>query len=174
MTQSGGMQPRATASGANQGEHDGRVLLFIAIFKYVKGLLLLALAAGALGLLHKDAARVLTEWISGARVDPDNHFIHSMIAKVSHLTDRQLAGMSAGTFIYAGLFLTEGTGLILRKRWGEYLTIVTTALLVPLEIYELILEVSVTKIIVTLINIGVVWYLIVRVRGERKREHAGR
>jgi Predicted membrane protein (DUF2127) len=35
--------------------------------------------------------------------------------------------LSAGTFVYAGLLLTEGTGLLMRKRRAEYFTIITEA-----------------------------------------------
>src|SRR5690242_7572790 len=49
----------------------------------------------------------------------------------------QLRALSVGTFIYAGLLATEGTGLLLRKRWAEYFTIITTAGFIPLGVYEL-------------------------------------
>ncbi len=38
--------------------------------------------------------------------------------------------------------MTEGVGLLLRQYWAEYLTIFTTASLIPLEIYELFERVS--------------------------------
>jgi len=44
--------------------------------------------------------------------------------------------------------LTEGVGLALRKRWAEYLTIIATSSLIPLEVYELIQHFSVMKILV--------------------------
>jgi uncharacterized membrane protein (DUF2068 family) len=34
--------------------------------------------------------------------------------------------------------LVEGTGLWLDQLWAEYLTVVATSLLVPLELYELV------------------------------------
>ena len=53
---------------------------------------------------------------------------------------------------------------MLGKRWAEYFTIVTTGGLVPVEIYELARHFTVTKLVVTLVNLLIVWYLIVRVR----------
>jgi uncharacterized membrane protein (DUF2068 family) len=50
---------------------------------------------------------------------------------------RSLGELSVRTFLYAGLFTTEGIGLLLRKCWAEYFTIVTTGGLIPLEVYEL-------------------------------------
>jgi uncharacterized membrane protein (DUF2068 family) len=81
--------------------------------------------------------------------------------------DRKLKELSIGTFFYSGLFLTEGVGLALRKRWAEYLTIVSTASLLPLEIYEIVKQVSALKIIVLLANIAVVVYLVIEVRRTR-------
>jgi len=50
------------------------------------------------------------------------------------------------TFIYSAIFLTEGTGLALRSAGAEYLTIVTTASLLPLEVYELAKHASMGKV----------------------------
>jgi uncharacterized membrane protein (DUF2068 family) len=82
--------------------------------------------------------------------------------------DRKLKALSVGTFFYSGLFLTEGIGLALRKRWAEYLTIISTASLLPLEIYEIVKDVSAAKIVVLLANIAVVVYLVIEVRRTRK------
>jgi uncharacterized membrane protein (DUF2068 family) len=63
--------------------------------------------------------------------------------------------------------LTEGVGLLLRKRWAEYFTIITTAGLIPLELYELAKHVTAAKIAILIINIAIVVYLVVRVRSEQ-------
>jgi uncharacterized membrane protein (DUF2068 family) len=69
-----------------------------------------------------------------------------------------------GTFVYAALLLTEGTGLLLRKRWAEYFTIITTAGLIPLEVYEISRHLTAAKVVVLLINVAIVLYLVARVR----------
>ena len=144
-----------------------RGLLLIAAFKLIKGLALLALAVGALKLLHKDVAAQVAQWIDILRVDPHNHYIREALSKLGMVDDRKLKELSIGTFFYSGLFLTEGVGLALRKRWAEYLTIVSTASLLPLEIYEIVKQVSALKIIVLLANIAVVVYLVIEVRRTR-------
>jgi uncharacterized membrane protein (DUF2068 family) len=82
------------------------------------------------------------------------------------VTPKQLRELSVGTFIYAGLFMTEGLGLLLRKRWAEYFTIVTTGGLIPVEIYELARHFTMAKTIVAVVNILIVWYLVARVRSR--------
>jgi uncharacterized membrane protein (DUF2068 family) len=139
-------------------------LLLIALFKLIKGLLLLAVGIGAVKLLHRDVEQTVTHWVEILRVDPDNRMIHSLLARVFSLRPGQLKAASIGTFIYAGLLLTEGVGLLLRKWWAEYFTIVTTAGLIPLELYELARHVSLAKIAVLIVNVAIVIYLVRRVR----------
>jgi uncharacterized membrane protein (DUF2068 family) len=142
-------------------------LLLIALFKLVKGLLLLAVGIGAVKLLHRDITETVSDWVDFLRVDPDNRYIHGILARLLNLSPGQLKAASVGTFIYAGLLLTEGVGLLLRKRWAEYFTIITTAGLIPLELYELAKHVTAAKIAILIINIAIVVYLVVRVRSEQ-------
>jgi uncharacterized membrane protein (DUF2068 family) len=139
-------------------------LLAIAIFKLLKGVLLLAVGIGALKLLHRDVGDVVSHWVDVLRVDPDNRFIHRLLVRIVSVTPKQLAAASVGTLIYSGLLLTEGFGLLLRKRWAEYFTIVSTAGLIPLEVYEIARHLNGTKIVVLLINVGIVVYIVARIR----------
>ncbi len=142
----------------------GRGLRWIAAFKLLKGFALLALGIGALRLLHKDVAAIVEHWINIFRVDPHNHFMNSLLVKLSNLDERRLKELSIGTFLYSGVFLTEGVGLALRKRWAEYFTIITTSSLLPLEVYELAGHPSMLKGLALLINLAVVAYLIFELR----------
>jgi uncharacterized membrane protein (DUF2068 family) len=143
-------------------------LLLIALFKLTKGVLLLIVGFGALKLLHRDVADTLAHWVDVLRVDPDNRYIHRLLEHALAVTPAQLKAASAGTFFYAGLLLTEGTGLLLHKRWAEYFTIITTAGLIPLEIYEIVDRLTIAKIVVLAINLAIVVYLIARVRQPRR------
>ncbi len=141
------------------------VLLAIALFKLVKAALLIAIGCGALSLVHDpDAAATLRHLVGSLRIDPHNHFIHGVIGKISGLDAPRLEALSAGTFLYAAVFLVEGTGLLLRKRWAEYLTTIITGSFIPFEIYELAQEPSVPKVAGIAINVLIVIYLGFRLR----------
>ena len=143
-------------------------IFLIGIFKLVKGVALLAVAIGALKLLHRDLAETLEHWINLLRIDPDSHYVHRFLAKALNVNPHQLKELSAGTFLYSAIFLTEGTGLLLRKRWAEYFTIISTGLFIPLEVYELVRHVTPVKIVVMIVNVAIVVYLVLRVRRERR------
>ena len=91
------------------------------------------------------------------------------LEKLAIVDDRRLKELSVGTFIYSAVFLTEGVGLALGKRWAEYLTIATTASLLPLEIYELAKHASIGKVLALVINLAVVVYLALELRRFPKR-----
>ncbi|MGD1073733.1 MAG: DUF2127 domain-containing protein [Bryobacteraceae bacterium] len=139
-------------------------IFLIGIFKLVKGIGLLILGVGLLRLLHRDVAASLTHWIEVFRLDPENRYIHRAIARVFRVTPGQLRELSAGTFIYAGVFLTEGTGLLLRKHWAEYMTVISTSLFVPLEVYEVYHRFTWLRATVLILNVATVWYLAARIK----------
>jgi uncharacterized membrane protein (DUF2068 family) len=154
-------QPKSTQTGST-------TILLIAIFKLAKGFLLLLVAVGALKLLHRDVAETVTHWVRLLRVDPEDRHIHAFLSRIFRITPKQLHELSLGTFIYAALFLTEGTGLLLRKTWAEYLTIISTAGLIPLELYEIQRHLTLAKILVLAVNVAIVVYLILRVRRQAR------
>jgi len=150
-----------------QSRPKSKTLFLIALFKLTKGVLLLIVAIGAHKLLHRDVADTVAHWVDILRVDPDNRHIHRLLTKALSVTPAQLKAASAGTFIYSGLLLTEGIGLLLRKRWAEYFTIITTAGLIPLEVYEIVHHLTTAKIAILAVNVAIVVYLIARVRDHK-------
>jgi uncharacterized membrane protein (DUF2068 family) len=143
------------------------MLYLIAAFKLLKGLLLFAVGVGALKLLNKDLAAEVYRWANAFRVDPGNYFVHRLLERFSILDDKKLKELSVGTFFYSALLLTEGTGLLLRKHWAEYFTIIVTGSFIPLEIYELIRRATFAKGTVLLLNVAVVVYLAINLRRDR-------
>src|SRR5512143_3698559 len=137
------MPRRRTRVSQSRPTHDGRGLRIIAVFKLIKAILLVAVGIGAIKLLHKDVSEIATNWIAEIRVDPDNRIVHRLIAKLGLMNDRRLEELSIGSFLYAAVFLIEGIGLWLRKRWAEYFTIIITCSLIPFELYEIAKRVTI-------------------------------
>jgi len=150
--------------GSARRDSGGTPLVLIGAFKVVKAVMLIAVGIGALKLLHRDVATSVAHWVHALRVDPDNRLIHAGLVKIIGVTPRQLKELSAGTFVYAALFATEGIGLLSRKRWAEYFTIVSTGGLIPLEVYELVHRFTATRLAVLIVNALIIVYLVRRVR----------
>ena len=148
---------------STSGPRDG-VLRLIAIFKLAKGLLLLTAGVGALRLMHKDVAGVLGAWADQLHLDPDGRRVQGVLRSAADLDPRRLVAIGMGMFLYAALLLTEGTGLMLRKRWAEYLTVIVTTSFVPLELYEIVRRITTLRVAVLAFNLAIVSYLIARLR----------
>ncbi|MGB8580066.1 MAG: DUF2127 domain-containing protein [Candidatus Sulfotelmatobacter sp.] len=145
---------------------DNRLIRLIAVFKLLKAALLIAVGMSALHLVHKDVASVADHLVTMFGLDPGNHYVGKALQKVADLTPNKIKSLGAVSFIYAGLFLTEGIGLWLVKRWGEWFSVIITSSLIPIEIYEIYRHPSAIKGLVLIINIAVVGYLIYRIRHE--------
>ena len=146
---------------------DNSLIRLIAFFKLLKAALLIAVGMGALHLLHKDMASVLEHWVRILGLDPGNRYVDRALQKVANLTPNKIKSLGVVSFIYAALFLTEGIGLWLVKRWAEWFSVIITTSLVPLEIYEIHRHPSALKCLVLIFNIAVVGYLLYRIRNER-------
>jgi uncharacterized membrane protein (DUF2068 family) len=145
---------------------DGRLLRVIAVFKFLKAGSLIALSVGVFRMLHQDLGMRLEHWVRAMRLDPGNRYIEHLLMRASVLSPAQIRNLGLVGLLYAGLFLIEGTGLWLQRRWGEWVTVVLTGMLVPVEVYEIVHRPSVVKVLVLLVNVGIVLYLIYRIRTE--------
>jgi uncharacterized membrane protein (DUF2068 family) len=145
---------------------DTRLIRLIALFKLLKALLLIAVGLGALHLLHRDIASVLAHWVKMFGVNPGGRYVDRAIQNAVALTPNTIRGLGVGSFIYAGLFLTEGIGLWLLKRWAEWFTIIMTSSLIPVAIYEIYRHPTALKVLALIINVAVVGFLVHRVRAD--------
>jgi uncharacterized membrane protein (DUF2068 family) len=125
---------------------------------------LFILAIGVLHLLHRDVGDMLEHWFNKLRIDPENRYAASLLSKAGVLNDKRLEVASALTFCYSAMFLTEGVGLFLEKRWAEWFSVIATASFIPIEIFEVCKHVSPVKIILVVANMAIVGFLIYRLR----------
>jgi uncharacterized membrane protein (DUF2068 family) len=140
------------------------VLRLIAAFKLLKGVLLVILGVATISLRHRDVTAILGTWVDQLHLDPGGRLVHGLLAHAADLHARRLVAIGAGMLVYATLLLTEGFGLLLRRRWAEYLTVVATGALVPLELYEIARHHTWTRLAVLVVNLVIVWYLLIRIR----------
>jgi len=142
------------------------LLRTIAVYKIAKVLLLLTAAYGELRLRDASVVARLFSWASSLPSGREQDALLRGLAWFSGLSAARVETLGIVTLAYALIFSLEGIGLWLRRRWGEWLTIVITASLVPLEIWEIARRPTFGKVLVFLVNIAIVWYLIVQVRSS--------
>lgn len=152
-------------------KHD-RFMQAIAIFKFVKALLFVCAALGAFGLMQHGIAEQAREWGSALAFTSGQHLVRRAIIFVTGLSRERIGALGLVALFYAALFATEGVGLWRERRWAEYLTIIATGSLIPLEIWESVHRPTPMKFATLVVNVAVVIYLVVRLRRPREH-HAG-
>jgi uncharacterized membrane protein (DUF2068 family) len=139
-----------------------RGLMAIAGFKLVKGLSLIALGIGAFELLDADGALGLREFLVDLSLSTGLRLLKHAVDLLQHATPLRLGLLGSGAVLYGALFLVEGIGLWRGRRWAEYLTVATTGVLIPLELYELARGVGPFKVLALVVNVAAVAYLVYR------------
>lgn len=148
-----------------------RVPTGLKIIGTIKLLIAALLAATALGVFHLIGGGIgdtLEHMVISMHLDPKQHVINEALAKLSGLSDRQLRGIGAGTLVYALLHSIEGIGLWRGRHWAEYMVIIITGSLLPLEIYEIVEKLSPVRVGVLLVNLATLAYLVWRLRRDAR------
>ena len=161
-------------TGAADPPRSRRVLRLIALERAGRGLLLLAAGVYLLFHLNSDFGRLAERVMRAIELDPRRPFFHRIVAYLHHLHASELRIAAIVAIGYGVLELVEGTGLWLDQLWAEYLTVIATSLLLPLELYEIVHRPSVWKAAGIVVNIAIVAYLAYllrrRVRNSRMVE----
>jgi uncharacterized membrane protein (DUF2068 family) len=98
--------------------------------------------------------------LGGGPVDQQHTGVVHDVDKLFTLDQHTIRLAALGIGAYAALEGLEAFGLWWQKRWAEYLTLIATALFLPLEVYELAHTVSPFKIVALIVNTAIVVYLL--------------
>jgi uncharacterized membrane protein (DUF2068 family) len=145
-----------------------RLLLTIAVYKFLHALFFFAIGIGAHHLLHRDLANQVEIFARHLRFNPESRLIIFILRRASLINGPVLERISLIAYCYATLTLIEGIGLYLEKTWGEILTLVITASFLPWEILEIFRRLTWVRVSLLAINILVFAYLL-RVILDRAR-----
>jgi uncharacterized membrane protein (DUF2068 family) len=142
------------------GENHSRGLLLVGLFKLSKAIFFTVVGAAALRLIHHDLGDVVMNVAHALHFDPESRLVGVLMDRADLIGHHQLRQAGMFAFAYAALCLVEGWGLITRKSWAEYFTVILTTAALPWETYELIYKFEPYKIGLLLINILVLIYLL--------------
>lgn len=152
-------------------QHD-RWIVLIGAFKLAQALLFVLLGIGAIRLLHRDLVGIAEHFIYQLRfINPEGRLVNLILVKVAMIDPHRLRQISAVIFVIAAMDALEGMGLVLEQAWAEFVTLILTAALLPLELWELVRRVTLMKAGLIVINLAVVAYLAfyVRLRMQERR-----
>jgi uncharacterized membrane protein (DUF2068 family) len=136
----------------------------IALFEAIKGVGSLILAVWLLSLLHKDLETVATHLLHFLHrvlhLSPDGHIARYILRGASRVTHGNLLVFAGLAFLYTAIRFTEASGLWLEKEWAEWFALVSGAMYMPYEVYEMARHPSLIKFAILTINALIVWYMV--------------
>jgi uncharacterized membrane protein (DUF2068 family) len=148
---------------ANIAAWEDFVLRLIAVYKLSKTIVFIAIGIGLFHLLHHNVEEMLRRFVlEPMHFDPDSRLVKWSVDSAAQLTDHKIRLFGYGAFIAAAFFATEGIGLFFRAHWAEYLVLVSTGSLLPLEAWEMWVHIEWWKAAVLVANIAILIYLVHR------------
>lgn len=153
-----GMTPlnQEPKSPAISGKYGVRV---IAVLEAAKSLMILATGFGLFALVHHDAEAVAMSIVKHLHVNPASKYPQIFLQASRHITDGNLRMLALLAFFDSILRGIEAAGLWLERDWGKWLGVVSGAIYIPFEIYELFHHATGFKLAAFVINLVIVAYL---------------
>jgi uncharacterized membrane protein (DUF2068 family) len=134
-------------------------LYAIIAIKLLKGVLLLLLGLGAYNLADDNLPDLFQRTLRWIHLDPEKQFFSDLALQIGRMTAAHVRWVAAGTLLYSVFSLVEAVGLLLRISWVGWLAIGESAFFIPIELFELNRQVSLSVAVILLINVWIVWYL---------------
>lgn len=162
------MQDNASTKHPVRGMDGLRV---IGLIKLGKAALLLATTYGLYRLLNQDLVDELHEWLYSLTDTFERRLLERGLDWLDSLGATRIHNIVIATSVYIAVLLTEGIGLILRKTWAEWLTVIASASLIPFELWRLFFGHHLHALAVltaTLLNVAIVIYLVWILRRARR------
>jgi uncharacterized membrane protein (DUF2068 family) len=131
----------------------------IIAFKLIRGIFLLAIAMQVFHLVGTELRPHFEAAVRKVKLDPETVFFDRLGDRIEAVTPANVRWVATGTLLYGILSLAEGLGLVFRLRAAGLLVVAESGFFVPIEIYGLLKEFSVTIAVVLVLNAAIVLYL---------------
>jgi uncharacterized membrane protein (DUF2068 family) len=151
-------------------------LRIIGLIKLSKAALLLATTYGLVRLLKPELVEHIYDWMYSLTDSFERRLLERALDWVDSLGADRIHNIVIVTSVYTGVLLAEGIGLMLRKTWAEWLTVIASASLIPFELWHLFFGVRHNKwavLAATVLNVVIVIYLVrVLLKARRARQRS--
>jgi uncharacterized membrane protein (DUF2068 family) len=161
-----------------RGQRRVRYLKIIALFKIAKGALLFLLGFSLLFVNSR------TGWLDTISDWADEEILLGHSKAVTFLLNKLQDVLAGGALratgllalFYCAVLFTEGIGVYMQKRWAEWLMIVATGALIPLEARHLWHRLvwhgpSLAALLILLVNCFIVWFLYLVLKRDKTKAH---
>ena len=129
------------------------------MFEAIKGIAAAILSFSIWSVLHNHPAATANHVIGMLHLDHKGHPAHVLFHVLAVFVPQQFALVASLVVIYTAARLTEAYGLWHSRAWAEWFGIVSGAIYIPFELYEIGRHASALGVGVLVANVLVVGYL---------------
>jgi uncharacterized membrane protein (DUF2068 family) len=127
---------------------------------------------GVLSLVHRDAWDVAESFLEWLHISPETHYAQVFLNLADQVTDTKVWAVAIGALAYSALRFAESYGLWRERPWAEWLALISGAIYLPFEIFELLRKPDWIRLAIVLINLAVVLYMVFLRMQARERTRA--
>jgi uncharacterized membrane protein (DUF2068 family) len=152
-----------------------RLLPWIAAERAFRAIVLLVVGIVLITHPHTNWAAEISTFAQKLGFDPKQNWVKRILKDAAKINSSKGLLFGIVALAYGALEGAEAYGLWKRRRWGEWLTVVATSLLLIPEVWELTKSTTALKLGALIVNIAVVLYLLARLEalpGPWRRRHA--
>lgn len=156
-------------SARSHGDQDqSRLLPVLAVERALRAVVLIGVGLILVTHTHTDWTDPAQRFAEQLGLDPSRNETGRLISRLAGFGPRQAQRDGSIAIGYGVLEAVEGYGLLHRRQWAEYLTVVSTALLLFPEVQELLKHPTGLKMGGLALNVVIVAYLIIRLIRRRR------
>ena len=153
---------------AHNAQDGSRLLPVLAVERVLRAVVLAGVGVILLTHTHTDWTDLARRFAEQVGLDPSRNETGRLISRLGGFGSRQAQRDGMIAVGYGLLEAVEGYGLFRRREWGEYLTVVSTALLLIPEVEELLKHPTGLKVGGLVLNVVIVIYLVARLVRRRR------
>lgn len=128
---------------------------------------------GILSLVHRDAWDVAASFLEWLKIDPDTRYAQVFLNLADQVTDTKLWAVALVAAAYSTLRFVEAYGLWRERAWAEWLAMISGAVYLPFEVYELARRPDWIPLVILAVNLAVVLYMVyLRVQARTRVENS--
>ena len=145
----------------------------VATVEFTKGIIVVLAGLGVFSMRHKDIWGVTESFLEFLHVSPHHHhFLGVFVALVHRLSDVRLWKIATVAAIYVILRFIEAYGLWYIRPWAEWLAFASGAIYIPFEAADLLRRPDWFRLLVIVLNVGIVLYMLMLRLEAAKKRHA--
>ncbi|KAB2826408.1 DUF2127 domain-containing protein [Aliivibrio finisterrensis] len=143
----------------------------VAILEAIKGSVSLIVGLGLHALVGENLRQLAESIVSRCHLNPASELPSVFIHAAGNFTGTKITLLAIGALIYSAVRFVEAYGLWRELLWTKWFALISGAIYLPFEIYEIFFHTSILGIGIFLVNVFIVAYMAYSL--FRVRSHEG-